>query len=266
MTDSLNIYSWNVNGLRACHRKGFLDWLHGSNADIVGLQEVRAEEDQLPKKVRDPQGWHSHIFPAQSKKGYSGVGLYSQVEFDQVLTSVDEERFDREGRVQIAQFGDLKVVNAYFPNGSGTNRDLSRIPYKLDFYAHLRDLLQPSVDAGERILVMGDFNTAHKPIDLARPKSNTETSGFRPEEREAFQDWLDAGWTDTFRHVCDEPEHYTWWTYRGNCRARNVGWRIDYVLASPGAMEFLVGADIHDQVMGSDHCPISVTLNRAVLG
>jgi exodeoxyribonuclease-3 len=269
MTDSndlLNIYSWNVNGLRACTRKGFAKWLHSSDADIVGVQELRALEEQLPKKVREPADWHTHFFPAESKKGYSGVALFSQVEPDQVLTSVDEERFDREGRVQIGQFGDLKVVNVYFPNGSGTNRDLSRIPYKLDFYEHLLDMLQPAVDRGEPMVVIGDFNTAHKEIDLARPKSNTETSGFRPEEREAFEDWLDAGWTDTFRHYCDEPERYTWWTYRGNCRERNVGWRIDYALASPGAMEFLVDADIHHDVMGSDHCPLRVTFDRAVLG
>jgi exodeoxyribonuclease-3 len=269
MTDSndlLNIYSWNVNGLRACTRKGFAKWLQDSDAHIVGVQELRALREQLPKKVSEPEGWHTHFFPAESKKGYSGVGLFSKIEPDQMLTSVDVERFDREGRVQIAQFGELKLLNVYFPNGSGTNRDLSRIPYKLDFYDHLFEMLQPALERGERLVVMGDFNTAHQEIDLARPKSNHETSGFRPEERESFGDWLDAGWTDTFRHVCDEPERYTWWTYRGNCRERNVGWRIDYALASPGAMEFLVDADIHHDVMGSDHCPLSVTFDRAVLG
>ncbi len=265
-TDTLDIYAWNVNGLRACTRKGFCDWLHESEPDIVGVQELRALREQLPKKVAQPEGYHTHFFPAQSKKGYSGVGLFSKIEPDLVLTSVDEERFDREGRIQIATYGKLRIANVYFPNGSGKNRDLSRIPYKLDFYDHLRELLQPDVDAGEALLVMGDFNTAHKPIDLARPKANVETSGFRPEERESFQQWIDAGWTDTFRHVCDEPERYTWWTYRGNCRERNVGWRIDYVLASPGAMEYFVDADIHHDVMGSDHCPISVTLDRGVLG
>ncbi len=265
-TDSLDIYSWNVNGLRACTRKGFVDWLHESDADIVGVQEIRALEEQLPKKVREPEDWHTDFFPAESKKGYSGVGLFSQIEPDEVITTLDEERFDREGRAQIAHLGDLTVVNAYFPNGSGTNRDLSRIPYKLDFYDRVLEMMQPALDRGEPVLVMGDFNTAHKPIDLARPKANTETSGFRPEEREALDKWFDAGWTDTFRHVCDEPERYSWWTYRGNCRERNVGWRIDYVLASPGAMEYLLGADIHHDVMGSDHCPVSVTLHRDVLG
>lgn len=265
-TDFLKIYSWNVNGLRACARKGYLDWLHNSDADIVGLQEVRALEEQLAKKVLRPEGWHTDFFPAQSKKGYSGVALYARDPFDAISTSMGEERFDREGRAQIAKIGALTVVNVYFPNGSGTNRDLSRIPYKLDFYDRLRDMLQPAMERGEPVLVMGDFNTAHKAVDLANPTSNKKNSGFRPEERASFQDWLDAGWTDTFRHYSDAPEHYTWWTYRGNCRARNVGWRIDYVLASPGAMEFLVAADIHSDVMGSDHCPVSVTVRRDILG
>lgn len=264
--DGLKIYAWNVNGLRAATRKGFCKWLHNSGADIVGVQEIRALREQLPKKVAEPDGFETHFFPAQSKKGYSGVGLFSNIEPDTVETSVDVERFDVEGRVQLARYGKLQIANVYFPNGSGKNRDLSRIPYKLDFYDHLREMLQPAVDRGEPVLVMGDFNTAHKPIDLARPKANTKTSGFRPEERESLQDWFDAGWTDTFRHQCNEPERYTWWTYRGNCRERNVGWRIDYVLASPGAMEFLLHADIHHDVMGSDHCPVSVTLARDVLG
>lgn len=264
-TDCIDVYAWNVNGLRACTRKGFVDWLHECQPDILGVQEIRALREQLPKKVAEPEGFDTHFFPAQHKKGYSGVGLFSRIEPDAVSRSVDEERFDREGRVQIAEYGELTVYNVYFPNGSGTNRDLSRLPYKLDFYEHLRERLQPRVQDGERILVMGDFNTAHKEVDLARPKSNTETSGFRPEEREAFQDWLDDGWTDTFRHFHDEPERYTWWTYRMNCRERNVGWRIDYVLASPGAMDYVVDADIHHDVMGSDHCPVSVSLDRSVL-
>ena len=266
MAEPLKIYSWNVNGLRAATRKGFCEWLHGADAHIVGVQELRALREQLPKKVAQPQGFGTHFFPARSKKGYSGVGLFSRTEPDEVITTVGEERFDREGRIQIARYGDVQIANVYFPNGSGKNRDLSRIPYKLAFYDHLRERLQPALERGEPLFVIGDFNTAHQEIDLARPKANTETSGFRPEERESFQAWLDAGWTDTFRHYCDDGERYSWWTYRGNCRERNVGWRIDYVLASPGAMEFVVDADIHHEVMGSDHCPVSVSVNPAIFG
>jgi exodeoxyribonuclease-3 len=263
----MKLYSWNVNGLRAATRKGFAEWLQDSDADIVGVQEIRALRDQLPKKTREPEGWWTHFFPAESKKGYSGVGLFARREADSVQTSIGEERFDVEGRLQMAEFGDLKVVNGYFPNGSGTNRDLSRIPYKLDFYDHLRELLQSDVDSGAPVVVMGDFNTAHRPIDLARPTANTETSGFRPEERETLQAWFDAGWVDTFRHYYpDAEDRYSWWTYRGNCRERNVGWRIDYILASPGAMEYAIDADIHHDVMGSDHCPISLELDDDVMG
>ncbi len=266
--EELKIYAWNVNGLRAATRKGFCDWLHGSDADIVGVQEIRALREQLPKKVAEPEGYETHFFPASSKKGYSGVGLFSAEDIapDDVVTTMGEERFDVEGRMQLATYGDLKVANVYFPNGSGKNRDHSRVPYKLDFYRRLREMLQEELDSGAPLVVMGDFNTAHKPIDLARPKSNHKTSGFLPREREALSEWMEAGWVDTFRHVCDEPERYTWWTYRGNCRERNVGWRIDYALASPGAMEFFVDADIHHDVMGSDHCPLSLTLHRDVMG
>lgn len=264
-SDSIEIVSWNVNGLRAAVRKGFMDWLQETRASIVGLQEIRALKEQLKADVRDPDGWNAYFHSAE-RKGYSGVGLFSRLEADRVERSVEIEKFDIEGRVQDAQFGALRVLNVYFPNGSGKNRDLSRIPYKLEFYNHLRRRLQAEVDSGERVLVMGDFNTAHRPIDLARPRANKKTSGFRPEERETFEEWLDAGWTDTFRHVHgDVEERYSWWSQRKGVRERNVGWRIDYVLASPGAMDFLEHADIHHDVMGSDHCPVSVRLQRAVL-
>jgi len=262
---TIEVVSWNVNGLRAAVRKGFMDWLGQSSADIVGLQEIRALPEQLQDHVRDPDGWHAYFHSAQ-RKGYSGVCVYSRCEADAVTRSVDVEKFDIEGRVQDARFGELRVFNCYFPNGSGKNRDLSRIPYKLEFYDHLRELLQPAVDAGERVIVMGDFNTAHREIDLARPKPNEKTSGFRPEERATFEQWLDAGWTDTFRRIHgDVEERYSWWSYRKGVRERNVGWRIDYVMASPAALDFLVGADIHHDVMGSDHCPVNVTLHAGVL-
>lgn len=261
----MKIVSWNVNGLRAAVRKGFLQWLEAEEAQIVGLQEVRALPEQLKKKTREPQGWNAYFCPAE-KKGYSGVGLYSRIDFDEVCTSVDVDEFDVEGRVQIARVGELTLVNAYFPNGSGKNRDLSRIPYKLAFYDHLRERFQDDVDKGRPVLVMGDFNTAHKPIDLARPKANTETSGFRDEERESLDLWFQAGWVDTFRAFCQEPDCYTWWSYRKGVRERNVGWRIDYILASPGAMEYVRSAQIHADVMGSDHCPISVVVDPAITG
>ena len=261
----LRVYSWNVNGLRACAKKGFAKWLRYSRADIVGLQEVRAEEHQLPEEVRAPTNWHMH-FSSAERKGYSGVGLYSRGEAKSIQTSIDNADFDAEGRVQIANFGKLHIANVYFPNGSGKNRDNSRVPFKLDFYRTLFDKLERLRKRGGRVIVMGDFNTAHEAIDIARPKSNEKTSGFLPEEREDFKRFIDDGWVDTFRHLHpDAADRYTWWSQRFGVRERNVGWRIDYMLASEGAMKFVQHAQIHPNVKGSDHCPISLELDRAVL-
>ena len=260
----MRIISWNVNGIRAAAKKGFGDWLTSCGAEIVGLQEVRAREDQIPAELleRDDYQWR---VSAAERGGYSGVGLLSRQAPDWLETSIGEDRFDIEGRVQMARFGELMIVNGYFPNGNGKNRDLSRIPYKLDFYRRLFDLLEPQKQAGRPILVMGDLNTAHEDIDLARPKDNRKTSGFRPEEREELDRWMREGWIDTFRRYESGPEHYSWWSQRKGVRERNVGWRIDYILASPGAEPFLRGAAIHPEVMGSDHCPISVDLDPAIL-
>lgn len=259
------IISWNVNGLRAAAKKGFEAWLDESPADIIGLQEVRALPHQLPEGLREPEGWHLHLHPAQ-RLGYSGVGLYSRRPFDAIETGIGIEEQDLEGRIQIALFGELTVVNGYFPNGNGKNRDNSRVPFKLEFYNQLRELLQARADAGEKILVIGDFNTAHHPIDLARPKQNEKTSGFLPIERDAFSAWTGAAWTDTFRAFHPEAPRYSWWSNRSGARERNVGWRIDYILASPAAMKHVVDADIHETVTGSDHCPISVRVDAAIFG
>jgi len=256
--------SWNVNGLRSCAAKGFGDWLEASGAEVVGLQEVRAQAEQLPPEVREPPGWHVAV-SAGERPGYSGVALFSRRPPDSLATALGKPRFDREGRLQLARFGRLLVVNAYFPNGNGTDRDLSRIPYKLAFYRWLYRALDPERQAGVPILVMGDFNTAHREIDLARPRENRETSGFRPEERRELDRWLRRGWVDTFRHFEPGGGRYTWWSQRYGVRQRNVGWRLDHVLASPGAMPHLLAASIHAEVMGSDHCPVSVDLDPAIL-
>jgi exodeoxyribonuclease III len=260
----MRILSWNVNGLRACEQKGFSRWLEGCGADVVALQEVRARPEQLPPHLQEPDGWHAHYVPAD-RPGYSGVAMFSRSPPDRVATTLGERRFDEEGRLQLASFGRLTVANGYFPNGNGRNRDNSRIPYKLDFYRALYERLDRLRRGGRRVLVLGDFNTAHRAIDLARPKQNVKTSGFRPEERAEFDRWIRGGWIDTFRHFQPEPGHYTWWAQRMNLRARNVGWRIDYGLASRAAMCHVRGARIHSQVRGSDHCPIEVEVDEAIL-
>lgn len=259
----VRVVSWNVNGLRSVHRKGFLPWLAGARAQVVALQEVRARADQLPDEVRAPPRWKTH-FVAADRPGYSGVGLFCRLEPDDVVTRLGVSEVDVEGRLQIARFGKLTVVNGYFPNGNGKDRDLSRIPYKLDFYRRLFERLEKPLRDGGRVLVVGDFNTAHQDIDLARPRENRETSGFRPEEREEFDRWIRAGWVDTFRHFNKAGGHYSWWSQRIGVREKNIGWRIDYVLASPAAMAYVRKAGIHPDVMGSDHCPVSVDLDPAV--
>lgn len=262
---SLRIVSWNVNGLRACAKKGFARWLSRSGAEIVGLQEVRAFPDQLPGNLRAPRNWHACYQPAE-RPGYSGVGLLSRRPPDRVDSSLGQPRFDIEGRLQIARFGRLVVVNAYFPKGSGRERDNSRVPYKLDFYRALFDRVQRLRRGGLRVLVMGDWNTAHREIDLARPKGNTGTSGFLPEERAELDRWQGAGWVDTFRAFEPGGGHYSWWSQRFGVRAKNIGWRIDYVLASPAAMRFVHGAFIHPRVTGSDHCPVGVDVDPGIFG
>ncbi|MCL4234349.1 MAG: exodeoxyribonuclease III [Deltaproteobacteria bacterium] len=260
----MKIVSWNVNGIRACEKKGLATWLAETDAKIVGFQEVRADPTQVPETIASMRRWKQDYFAAQ-KAGYSGVGLLSRAEPDDLARTMGVPAFDVEGRFQCATFGKLRVVNVYVPNGAGPNRDLSRIPYKLDFSQRLFDLFAKDLRDGGRVLIFGDFNTAHEEIDLARPKDNVENSGFRPEERAEFGRWLAAGWIDTFRHFEKAGGHYTWWTQRGGARERNVGWRIDYVLATPGAMAFVKNAAIHPEVLGSDHCPVSVTLDPKIV-
>ena len=256
----MRIVSWNVNGLRANVKKGFLEFLESSEADIVGVQEVRALPAQLPPEAREPAGWHASFSPAE-RPGYSGVGIYSREAPDRIETSLGDPELDVEGRILIARFGKLSVASVYFPKGSGPNRDNSRVPYKLDFYRAVFDRMQKLRRRGPAF-VMGDFNTAHEAIDLARPKDNVKSSGFLPEEREEFQRWIERGWIDTFRkRHRNEPGHYTWWRQWGGARERNVGWRIDYVLASPAAMKRVRDTFIWPHVLGSDHCPIGVDID-----
>ena len=259
------IVSWNVNGLRACAGKGFAKWLADSGADVVGVQEVRALRDELPAEVGAPSGWHAY-FSAAAKRGYSGVGLFARREADAVETSLGDRRFDAEGRLQIARFGRLVVVNGYFPKGSGNDRDNSRVPYKLDFYRAVFERVEKLRRAGKRVLVMGDLNTAHREIDLARPKQNAMNSGFLPEERAELDRWIGAGWVDTFRAFEPGPGHYSWWSQRFGMRAKNVGWRLDYVLASPSAMKFVRGAFIERDALGSDHVPVGIEVDPAIFG
>jgi exodeoxyribonuclease-3 len=252
----VRIVSWNVNGLRACAKEAFPRFLRESAADVIGVQEVRALPEQLDGATRAPIGWHACFAPG--RPGYSGVAIYSRAKPDDVEIGLGERRFDVEGRLIAARFDRTFVVNGYFPKGSGSKRDNSRVPYKLDFYAAVFKRVQQLRRRGA-VFVIGDFNTAHEEIDLARPKENAKTSGFLPVERAELTHWVDAGWVDTFRvQHPGERGHYTWWRQWGGARERNVGWRIDYVFASPSAAKRVTGAFIWPDVRGSDHVPVGV--------
>lgn len=255
----MRIVSWNVNGLRACVKKGFLDFLESSQADVVCLQEVRALPEQLDESTLNPRGWHTHFYPAE-RKGYSGVAIYSRQKPTKILMQLPEREYNIEGRFIVAKFGRMSIASVYFPKGSGRERDNSRVDYKLGFYRSVEREMSKLRKSGPTF-VTGDFNTAHTEIDLARPKTNHKTSGFLPEERDEFTRWLDNEWVDVFRkQYPSEPGHYTWWRQWGGAKENNVGWRIDYVLASKSAARLVVDAFIWPDAIGSDHCPVGVDL------
>lgn len=254
----IRIFSWNVNGLRACSGKGFPQWLRQAKPDVLGLQEVRATPDQLDDEARTPDGYQAHFHPA-GRPGYSGVALFTSIEPRQVtLGGLGDARLDGEGRLIIADYGDFLLYNGYFPNGG---EDLSRVPYKLEFSEAVLQHAEAHRRAGRAIVICGDLNTAHQEIDLAHPKANRNNTGFLPEERAWLTRLIDHGYIDVFRerHPA-EGGLYTWWSNRWGVRERNVGWRIDYFFVSAELRDRVVDARIHPQVMGSDHCPVELVL------
>ena len=257
----MKIMTWNVNGLRACETKGFTAWLTAHAPDVACLQEVRAEPAQLPAHCAAPAGYHPYFNPCKLKKGYSGVATWSREAPADVRYGVGVPEYDDEGRIVVTEHDGFALYNIYFPNGG---RDLARVPYKLAFYAKLMEELQARLAKGDRLIVTGDFNTAHTELDLANPKSNTKTTGFLPEERVVITEFLKLGFVDVFRERHpDEKGHYTWWSNMGGARGRNVGWRIDYFLVSENLSPRV--ADVYHQQdqMGSDHCPVVLELTTA---
>lgn len=253
---TIRLFSWNVNGMRAAEKKGFLDWLRASDADVVGVQEIKAFEAQLSPALRAPPGYGSHWVSAR-KPGYSGVGLFSRTPPRAVIAGLGEDRFDEDGRTLISEYEDFVLFNIYFPNGG---RGPEYVTHKLAFYRKFLEVVALYRAQGRPVIVTGDVNTAYAEIDLARPKENVAQSGFMPEERAAMGEFFQSGLIDTFRMLHPEDRRYSWWTNFGGARERNVGWRLDYFLVSPDLKDRVVAADIHEDVMGSDHCPISLTL------
>lgn len=248
--------SWNVNGIRAVLKKNFAEFLADEDPDLLLLQEVKAEREQVDFPFEE-HGWHVAWNPAV-KKGYSGVAVLSKEKPRSVVAGIGTEEHDQEGRVLTLEFEDFFVVNVYTPNAQN---ELRRLPYRIEWNEAFLNYVK-ALEKTKPVIFAGDLNVAHTEIDLARPKANRKNAGFSDEERAGFDDIVAAGFVDTFRHFHpDEPEHYSWWSYRGGARAKNVGWRIDYFCVSESLMDRVQSAKILAEVMGSDHCPILLQLD-----
>jgi exodeoxyribonuclease-3 len=255
----MKIISWNVNGLRALLSKKALVPVLELSPDLLCLQEIKAKPEQLTGEQLDVfKAYKQYWNPAQ-RLGYSGVATFTRELPDRVDCSLGEERFDIEGRSIRVDFNDLVLFNLYVPNGK---RDQGRLDYKLDFYARLLETCDQLHEAGKQVILFGDMNTAHRPIDLKNPKQNEKVSGFLPEERAWIDKYLEHGFCDVYREIHGDRVQYTWWTYRVNARARNIGWRLDYFLVSRQLLDQVKAVEIYDQVSGSDHCPVGLELVR----
>jgi len=250
------LVSWNVNGIRAAWGKGLWDFLAQSQPDILCLQETKAHPDQLSPEMINPLGYTSY-WASAAKKGYSGVSIYSK-EKPLSVSTMEIDRFDSEGRVLVAHYPDFYLFNCYFPNSQAEG---ARLDYKIDFCQELKTITDNLINNGNHVLICGDYNIAHKPIDLENPKSNEKNPGYLPEERAWMDSFIDGGYTDTFRMFNQEPKQYSWWSYRFQARTKNIGWRIDYHCVNNDFAKKVTKAHIHQEILGSDHCPVSVELD-----
>ena len=254
----MTIYSWNVNGIRAAARTGFLPWLDKARPDILCVQETKAHEGDLDETIRAPKGYGT-VWHSAKRRGYSGTAtFFRKTHAPLEVRTMGIEEFDTEGRVQILEYGEFHLINAYFPNSQPERK---RLAYKLAFNNAIRKLCNRIRRSGNHVVVCGDFNVAHKPIDLARPKENRNNPGFYPEECASMNTFVRAGYVDTFRRFHPkEPGHYSWWSYRTNARERNVGWRLDYHCVNREFLDRVSHTEILSKVFGSDHCPVAITL------
>ncbi|OGD69195.1 exodeoxyribonuclease III [Candidatus Campbellbacteria bacterium RIFCSPLOWO2_02_FULL_35_11] len=255
----MKIISWNVNGIRAWHKKGYSEWVKHENPDIFCVQETKSHPEQLPAELLNITGYHSYFSSSQVKKGYSGVAIYTKTESERVEYGMGVEEFDQEGRFLAVYFKKIVLINCYFPNGG---MGPHRLEYKMKFYETFLNHINKLRKDGYSIIFCGDVNTAHKEIDLARPKENEKNTGFLPEERVWIDKVVDSGYIDTFRHFnSGRVNAYSYWDMKTRARDRNVGWRIDYFFVSDDLISKVKKADILDEVFGSDHCPILLDIN-----
>lgn len=253
----MKIVSYNVNGIRAAMNKGFLDWLKQTDPEVIGLQEVKAMEDQIDTSIFKDLGYEVYWYPAQ-KKGYSGVAILSKITPKSIHHGMGLQKYDDEGRLLEIEFEDFSFLSAYFPSGTtGDIRQTFKYEFLDDIYGYIKDLRRTKPN----LILSGDYNICHKAIDIHNPVSNKNSSGFLPEERAWMDKFTESGFIDTFRHFNPEPHQYTWWSYRANARAKNLGWRIDYHMATKDMESRLKRSVILPEAKHSDHCPILVELN-----
>ena len=255
----LKILCWNINGVRAATRKGFLGWLYKESPDILCLQETKANPEQLDKDLRDPHGYHAYWnYPGQGK-GYSGVAIFTKEKPIKVQNGFGIPEFDTEGRTIVAEYPEYTLFNVYFPNGK---KDETRLKYKMDFYEAFLQVVDSLKARGGKLIICGDFNTAHNEIDLRHPKANKNTSGFLPEERAWIDTYLSHGLVDIYRFLFPDKVEYTWWTYLAKAREHNTGWRLDYFMISEPLVPMVKDVVIHSEVLGSDHCPVTLKIEN----
>lgn len=251
---NLRILSWNVNGIRAVYKKGFLDWFKKENPGILCIQETKAHEDQLVDELRNIDGFSSY-FSSAERKGYSGVAIYTKPNPQKIDKGFGIPLFDNEGRILVADYEKFVLMSIYYPNGKAS---AERLKYKMDFYDAFLAFANKLKKKGKNLIICGDVNTAHKEIDIARPKENEKISGFLPEERAWMDKFISHGYVDTFRMFNNEPDNYTWWDQITRARERNVGWRIDYFYVNEEFKKNVKNAFILADIMGSDHSPIGI--------
>ena len=247
----MNIYSWNVNGIRAIQKKGFVEWVLKEDLDILCIQETKAQLGQLEEKLTQIDGYRSYFFSAE-KKGYSGVAIYTKIE-PLSVRDMRVQEFDLEGRYIELEYKNFNLINCYFPNSQSEGK---RLDYKLRFNKAIKKRCDELVKCGKNIILCGDFNVAHKEIDLTNPKKNEKNPGYLPEERKWMSGLLKDGYVDTFRYVYPEKTKYSWWSYRFKSREKNIGWRIDYHIVNESFVNNIEDAIILNNIMGSDHCPV----------
>ncbi len=256
MSRTVKIISWNVNGVRSAHKKGLLDWIKIESPDILCIQETKAHEAQLAPELAAPEGYFAYWCSAQ-RKGYSGVAVFSKEKPLHVSMSLGSERFDSEGRLIRLDFEHFILFNVYFPNGG---MGPERLQFKMDFYDAFLEMLQELRKTHARLVIVGDVNTAHNEIDIARPKQNVKTSGFLPIERAWMDKFVGHGYVDTFRKRFPDTVQYTWWDMKSGARQRNIGWRLDYVFVTEEMAHCAGEPFASPDVMGSDHCPVGIIL------